>query len=74
MAELRTFKCDECPAIKKDVNGWFMYRRAPGEFHIFQWDIAMESMAHIPTGIVPGHLCSESCAAKAMSKAIGAGQ
>ena len=70
MPKLSGFKCEECPSTKTDprVNGWFRARAADGAFEIRRWD-----GDPFPDD-VELYLCSESCAAKAMSKAIGAGQ
>jgi hypothetical protein len=72
MAELRTFTCDECGITKGKTNHWFMAKVWPriNSFSIERWNegVTARRSARVL------HLCSESCAAKAMSKAIGAGQ
>ena len=77
MAELNTFRCDECPAIRKETNHWFKAIAAPGYVFLRKWDCGLLTEIRdlqMRPGAIELHLCSESCAAKAMSKAIGAGQ
>ena len=64
-------KCDQCGALKKDTNHWFTaFVDAPSKrFLIVVTDDNSESMRYTHKL----DLCSESCAAKAMSIAIGAG-
>ena len=86
MAELKVYKCDMCPTVKKgDEGGWF--RALAGTlqhepvFIICAWtpdglDYGGEedSFHDVLDTISPEmHLCSESCAAKLMSRTIGAG-
>jgi hypothetical protein len=63
-------KCDECGAIKKDVNHWFIAIGTAERFTV----TLPETSGYLQLG--PGEraldLCSESCASKAMSRAIGA--
>lgn len=73
--ELNTYKCDECPAIRKEANHWFKMTIIANAIIIQRWDMPeLEGIPRNPTHDKRLHLCSESCAAKAMSKAIGAGQ
>lgn len=78
MAELRTYACDaeNCKAIKKvGEPGWFIAYVKEGLFLIlpFEDDHQFAREYHIG-GTSAMHLCSESCAVKAMSRAIGAGK
>jgi hypothetical protein len=71
MAEVNTFRCDGpgCDKVKGQSNHWFIVRRALGEFHLWAWDAPQQPP--VMTGIRPEHYCSELCAAKALSSAIG---
>jgi hypothetical protein len=63
-------KCDECGAIKRDVNHWFVAFGDADRFVVTR----AETSGYLQLG--PGEraldLCSESCCSKAMSRAIGA--
>ena len=73
MAEVTMIKCDrkECTSMVECENaesrGWFIVKIAPGEFHIWGWSDPVV----VRTGIQQGHVCSESCAIRMMSKAVG---
>lgn len=68
MAQLNTVTCDVCGTVKHKANHWFKATQGPGRFTVAQWDANYYSLSDSPEI----HLCSESCASKAMSKAIGA--
>lgn len=77
MAELKTYKCDVCPSVKKEhEGGWFRAYSATNEgiFIITDWsmEISSEEISFIPDQSQK-HLCSESCAIKLMSQTIGSG-
>lgn len=67
-----SFKCDgpNCKNVKGPNNHWFRAKWAGGEFHITLWD---QPFPELLIGLAEAHVCSESCAAKLMSKVIGAG-
>jgi len=77
MAELNTQTCDVCGTIRRDANHWFHagvvkvtnLSRKSWQFVIAPWEgwLPAETVDHM-------HLCSENCAAKAMSKVIGSGK
>ena len=72
MSEVKTYRCNgpNCKNIKNDANHWFRAASTrPGYFIIARWS---EDLI-LANGAEELHLCSESCAAKVMSKAIGAG-
>ena len=69
-----SFKCDGpgCSNLKGAANHWFRVKVSTGEFHIVKWNES--GTCHFQEiDIQEFHVCSESCAAKLMSKAIGAG-
>jgi hypothetical protein len=60
------YKCDECGVLKGESNHWWRARFSKGLFTIRAWgSVTNETKGEF-------HLCSESCASKAMSRAIGA--
>lgn len=76
MAEIATFRCDECGKLKEEANHWYRAIRwmrsiegKPEEpaFTIVTWGQKLEC---------PGerqlHLCGMNCAVKAMTKAVEA--
>jgi|HubBroStandDraft_4_1064222.scaffolds.fasta_scaffold08768_2 hypothetical protein len=71
MAEVNTFRCDGpgCDKVKGDSNHWFRIRMTPSEFHLRAWDA--EPIAYL-MGVAELHACSEGCATKLLSNAIGA--
>ena len=74
MAEVSTQSCDECGILRKDANHWFRAFVRPGVFTITGWDEQRVKFVELRgSGGKEMHLCSESCAVKAMCKAIGAG-
>lgn len=76
MAEFKTYVCDECGVEKREANHWFKaYPWHSGHFEIARWDANCVAPHDAPlVERIALHLCSEQCAAKAMSKAIGAGK
>ncbi len=74
MAIVNTVSCDECGAVRGEANHWFralVFTFSGGrKFIIQEWQVELTP----PSGDTELHLCSEQCAAKAMSKAIGAGK
>lgn len=78
MAELCTYTCDECGKLKGDANHWFfalIFETGSGSaISISPWAArGCESfiMADHQYRNRSSHLCSESCASKAMSKFLG---
>lgn len=76
-----TAYCDECGRAKAEGNHWFRAILEPARlFFIVPWDEDLKRNEDgfdfplsKPTKVEAEiHLCSESCAVKAMSKAIGA--
>lgn len=78
MAELKTYKCDVCPSVKKEhEGGWFRAFTRNDDVNIIiitGWDVELttEELHFIPDQ-EQKHLCSESCAIKLMSQTIGSG-
>jgi hypothetical protein len=69
MSELRTWKCDGCGALKKDVNHWWMLQRfIEGAINVLvlPWDekAAAESAASQHTK----HACGRECAHKLLDQ------
>jgi hypothetical protein len=72
MAEVSTFRCDECGKLKQDANHWFRATEIAGPcFVIRTWeDPTLEFVS--PDEIEKElHLCGMGCAVKAMTKAMG---
>jgi hypothetical protein len=81
MAEVNTFRCDGpgCDKVKGDSNHWFRAVVCPGLFAVMEHDNIRMGARLLGITDKHGigmsrllHLCSENCAAKAMSNAIGA--
>jgi len=72
MAQVTTFRCDECGKLKTDANHWFRAARLELQrFVIVGWDSTLSDFQN------PGmdhldelHLCGMECAHKAMAKAL----
>ena len=80
MAELKVYKCDMCPSIKKgDEDGWFRAladTRAPATVIVSAWTtepLDAEDYPSVHPDTPEMHLCSESCVAKLVSRTVGAG-
>lgn len=79
MAELHTVTCDQCGVTKGEANHWFKaVAWEVGHFEIMHFNKPLlatlkEQPEHVTYAEIL-HLCSEQCAAKAMSKAIGSGK
>ncbi|HMD49517.1 MAG TPA: hypothetical protein VKG79_10485 [Bryobacteraceae bacterium] len=56
------YRCDYCSNMKGETNHWWLRAQDREHFTLQRWDAALAD--------VPGyeHICSESCAAKALSK------
>ncbi len=56
------YRCDYCLNLKGETNHWWLRPQDREQFMLLRWDAALAD--------VPGyeHICSESCAAKALSK------
>ena len=64
MAELNTYQCDICSALRTESNYWFMARgRTENYFEVFPWSINATKKDLM-------HICSEQCLHKALSRAI----
>ena len=73
MANVNTQSCDECGILRKEANHWFRAVAQLGMFTIAPWNNETMLAPRLDWGGKVLHLCSESCAVKAMCKAIGAG-
>ena len=70
--ELKTVTCDECRTPKGLENHWFKAIRSGGMFQIAPADSDAGRVIALAEGLLQIlDLCSENCAVKAMSKAIG---
>ena len=60
--KIHSHRCDYCSNLKGESNHWWLRVRDQDEFTLQSWDDARAD--------APGyeHICSESCAAKALSK------
>jgi hypothetical protein len=72
MAEVSTFRCDECGKLKPDeptqlAQHWYRVALAPGpRFIIIPWEYDLWK----PDGVIELHLCGMGCAVKAMTKTM----
>ena len=59
--KLASFKCDYCDTHKGESNHWWLRFKRSAAFLLFPWDeVKAQSGDH-------EHICSESCASKALS-------
>ncbi len=65
MAEITTFRCDECGKLKQEANHWYrgVSLDGPQRFMLFAWNC-------IPPAGPELHFCGMGCAVKAMTKAM----
>lgn len=72
MADVNTQSCDECGILRKEANHWFRALVQGGMFTIAPWSnqLFFGTAKFAESKVL--HLCSESCAVKAMCRAIGA--
>lgn len=78
MAEIKTYRCDvDGVVMKGEEGGWFRYYHDAGAVLVITtWDVEMDEetdLSFMGARLSTGHLCSEGCAAKMLSRAIGAG-
>jgi hypothetical protein len=59
---VHSYRCDYCSNQKGETNHWWLRSPVHEEFALQRWDQALADMAGSE------HICSESCAAKALSK------
>lgn len=56
------YKCDYCLNPKGETNHWWLHPRDPEQFVLLVWDADLADRNEYE------HVCSESCASKALSK------
>lgn len=56
------YRCDYCLNLKGQTNHWWLRPQDAEQFHLIRWDATLADMDGYE------HICSESCAAKALSK------
>ena len=56
------YRCDYCLNLKGETNHWWLRPREIEQFNLLRWDSKLADMDGYE------HICSESCAAKALSK------
>lgn len=56
------YRCDYCLNLKGETNHWWMRVPSPEQFTLLPWDAALADTDGYE------HICSGSCAAKALSK------
>jgi hypothetical protein len=74
VSDVNTQKCDECGILKREVNNWYHAVTIRGYFCVADKALSLDdeySAIEYSEGAKRLDLCSESCAVKAMSKAIG---
>ena len=66
MALIHTYKCDNCGAVKQEVNHWWVARVENSGF----WCVDMQSLTEteIKTGISLIHLCGTRCVIETTDK------
>jgi hypothetical protein len=66
------YGCDWCPQRKGQTNHWWLLRRSSGamfaEFVLIPWDDLLADEKLDDGSPMFQHICSESCAAKALSR------
>jgi hypothetical protein len=60
------YKCDYCMNPKGETNHWWLHPQESEQFVLLKWDDTLAD------GDGYEHICSESCAAKALSKWMSA--
>ena len=60
--KVQTYRCDYCSNVKGENNDWWLAQPAGEHFTLALWDAALADQEHCE------HICSESCATKALSK------
>jgi hypothetical protein len=56
------YRCDYCQTVKGETNHWWMRPVETEQFTLLRWDNTLANTEGYE------HICSESCAAKALSK------
>jgi len=56
------YRCDYCSNLKGETNHWWLRPQDRDQFVLLRWDAALADLAGYD------HICSESCASKALSK------
>jgi len=56
------YRCDYCLNLKGETNHWWLRPTDPEQFRLLRWD------QHLADAEGFEHICSESCASKALSK------
>ena len=56
------YRCDYCQNLKGETNHWWLRAPIPEQFTLLPWDAAIADTDGYE------HICSGSCAAKALSK------
>lgn len=64
------YRCDYCQRIKEQTNHWWMRSAALAKFVLETWDDATAGHEQAG-GLQFEHICSESCAMKALAKWMG---
>ena len=60
--KVNSHRCDYCLNLKGETNHWWLRSTDREQFILQRWDAALANMEGYE------HICSESCAAKALSK------
>jgi hypothetical protein len=56
------YRCDYCLNLKGETNHWWLRPQDAEQFRLLRWDRQLADTAGYE------HICSESCASKALSK------
>jgi hypothetical protein len=56
------YRCDYCLNLKGQTNHWWLRPQDAEQFHLVRWDQDLADLEGYE------HICSESCASKALSK------
>lgn len=75
MKNTSPYRCDYCQRDKQETNHWHLREKASQGFYLIKWDERKAQAENADGEALYEHLCSESCAVKALSKwMVGAGR
>lgn len=72
MAEITTFRCDECGKLKQEANHWYrgVSLDGPQRFTLFAWNCIPYPPGELLRPARELHFCGMGCAVKAITKAM----
>jgi hypothetical protein len=66
MAEQRIYTCDECGAVKRDVNHWFKIVSTSDSLRLVSWNFELGGYEQDHLRVK--HICGDACVTKAVAK------